>query len=155
MIPSQQSDISRIWPSVAIPTHYHAVFTTGTVPTNQDNGSGSALFLTAGSGSALERIAGSESGSAFKSNFWNLIGSKWSRGGPWTLTREAWRLKIERWRVCRPVPQIRIILMRSKIQIRIHIKEKRWIRMDRIRFKAKSCIRKKIISLFSRRKRTG
>ncbi len=28
-------------------------------------------------------------------------GSKWSNGGPWTLTSEAWRLYMETWRVCR------------------------------------------------------
>jgi hypothetical protein len=32
-----------------------------------------------------------------------LRGSKWSRGGPWTLAMEAWRLRILSWRVCRPV----------------------------------------------------
>jgi hypothetical protein len=49
----------------------------------------SALFLEAGSGSA--------------SKFRSLQGSKWSRGGPWTLKMEAWRLNMEALRVCRPV----------------------------------------------------
>jgi hypothetical protein len=31
----------------------------------------------------------------FKSEFRSFRGSKWSRGGPWTLTMEKWRLKIE------------------------------------------------------------
>ncbi len=29
-------------------------------------------------------------------------GSKWSRGGQWTLRMEAWRFKMEPWKVCRP-----------------------------------------------------
>ncbi len=46
---------------------------------------------------------------------------------PWTLTMEAWSLNMEPWSV--PVDQwsqIRIILMRSRIRIRI--KGKSWIR---------------------------
>ncbi len=34
------------------------------------------------------------------------LGSKWSHGGPWTLTMEAWRLKMKPWKVF----PIRIIL---------------------------------------------
>jgi hypothetical protein len=52
---------------------------------------GSALILQAVSGSAL------------KSKFRSFRGSKESRGGPWTLSMEAWRLKMKPWRVYRPV----------------------------------------------------
>ncbi len=44
-----------------------------------------------------------KAGSALKSKVESLRGSKSSRGGPWTLTMEAWKLKIEPWRVCRPL----------------------------------------------------
>ncbi len=54
-----------------------------------------------GSGSALEWKAGS--GSSFKSKFRSFWGSKCSREGPWTLTVDAGRLKIEPWWDCRPV----------------------------------------------------
>ncbi len=30
-------------------------------------------------------------------------GGKWSCVGPRTITMEAWRLKMEPWRVCRPI----------------------------------------------------
>ncbi len=54
-----------------------------------------------GSGSACELKA--VSGSALESKFKNFGGSKQSLEGPWTLTMEALRLKIEPWRVYRPV----------------------------------------------------
>jgi hypothetical protein len=51
-------------------------------------------------------------------------GSKWSRGGPWTLKMEAWRLKMEAWRVCRPLvadsPHVDVI--RIRIRIRVEVK---------------------------------
>ncbi len=53
-----------------------------------------------GSGSASVWKAGSRSRSALKLKFRS---SKWSRGGPWTLTMEARRIKMEPWRACRPV----------------------------------------------------
>jgi hypothetical protein len=37
------------------------------------------------------------------SKFRSFIGSKWSCRGPWTLTMEAWRNKMESWMVYRPV----------------------------------------------------
>jgi hypothetical protein len=43
------------------------------------------------------------SASAIMSEFRSFRGSKWSLGGLWTITVEAWRLKMEPWRVCRPV----------------------------------------------------
>jgi hypothetical protein len=43
------------------------------------------------------------SGSAIKYKFRSFRGSDWSCGGPGTLTMEAWRLKIEPWRVSGPV----------------------------------------------------
>jgi hypothetical protein len=61
------------------------------------------------------------------SEFRSFRGSKWSRGGLWTLTIEAWRLKMEPWRVFSPVVEIRITLMRSRIHI--GVKMKRWIRI--------------------------
>jgi hypothetical protein len=47
--------------------------------------------------------SGSGSRSALKSKFRSFRGSKWRYGGPLTLTMEAWRLKMEPWRVHRPV----------------------------------------------------
>ncbi len=44
-----------------------------------------------------------KSGSASKSKFKSWGGSKLSLGGPWTLTVESWRLKLEPWRVCKPM----------------------------------------------------
>jgi hypothetical protein len=35
--------------------------------------------------------------------FSSFKGTKWNRGGPWTLTMEVWRLKMETWRVCKPM----------------------------------------------------
>jgi hypothetical protein len=58
-----------------------------------------------------------------------VVAQKWSQGG--TFTTEAWRLKIELWRVCRPVDArfgTGITLMRSRIRIRIGIKVKKRIR---------------------------
>jgi hypothetical protein len=54
-------------------------------------------------GSALFLEAGPESGSALKSKFKSFRGLKYSREWPWTLTMEAWRFKMEPWRVYRPV----------------------------------------------------
>jgi hypothetical protein len=52
---------------------------------------------------------------------------------------EAWRLKMEHWRLCRLWwSQIRITLMRSRIRVRIHIEMESWIR---IRINVKSCFR--------------
>ena len=58
------------------------------------------LFVLLGSGSALEWKA--RSGSPFNSIFRSFGGSEWSLGGPCTLTMEAWMLRIDPWRVCRP-----------------------------------------------------
>jgi hypothetical protein len=45
---------------------------------------------------------------------------------PWTLTLEAWRFKMESWRVCDQWSQISITLIKSgigsRIRIWIHIK---------------------------------
>jgi hypothetical protein len=49
----------------------------------------------------IERKA--EPGSALKSKFRSFRGTKYRRGGPWTLTMVARRLKMELWRVYRPV----------------------------------------------------
>ncbi len=38
-----------------------------------------------------------------KPKFKSFGGSKWIRGGPWTLKMEARRLKMEAWSVRRPV----------------------------------------------------
>jgi len=56
----------------------------------QGCGSGSALISKAGSGYALERQAGS--GCRIDVKLRSFGGLKWSRGGPWMLTMEAWRL---------------------------------------------------------------
>jgi hypothetical protein len=47
--------------------------------------------------------AGSGYRSALKSKIRSFRGSIWSRGGPWTLKMDAWRLKMEPRIVCRPV----------------------------------------------------
>jgi hypothetical protein len=79
-----------------------------------------------GSGSVLESEAGSES--ALQSDFRSFRGTKHSSGGPWTLTIEDWRLKMEPWRVYRPVfedshhfdeEQVKV---NSWIRLRIYIK---------------------------------
>jgi hypothetical protein len=57
-------------------------------------------------------------------------------GGPWTLTMEAWRLKMEPWSSLDHWSKIRITLMGSKIRIGIKVKvvsgsatqAKSWIR---------------------------
>ncbi len=64
--------------------------------------SGFALFWEIGSGSAPKLGSGSIFASASKSKFRSCWGSTCHRG-PWTLTMNAWRLKIEPLRVCRPV----------------------------------------------------
>jgi hypothetical protein len=70
------------------------------------------------------------SSSALQSKFRRFLGSKWSCEGPWMLTMEAWRIKMEPGRsVVDQWSQIRITLMRSKIRIRIHINVKSWIRI--------------------------
>jgi hypothetical protein len=48
-------------------------------------------------------IRKAKSGSALKSKFSGFKGLKFSRGGPWTLTMEAWRIKMKPCRICRPV----------------------------------------------------
>ncbi len=63
---------------------------------------GCASSWGAGSGSSLERKAGS-GGSALKSKFRIFRSRKWSRGQLWTLTMEAWRLKMDPRRACTPM----------------------------------------------------
>ncbi len=57
---------------------------------------GSAFFFKAGSRSAVALEWKAGSGFALKSKFRSFRGSKWSHGG-------SWMLKMEAWRVCRPV----------------------------------------------------
>ncbi len=87
---------------------------------------GSALMSETRSGSALEGRVGSEC--RLNSKFRTFRDSQLSRGGPWTLTMETLRLKIENWRVR--------ILFRIEVKtwIWIHIKVKSWIQI-RIRIK--------------------
>jgi hypothetical protein len=58
---------------------------------------GSVSFWEAKFGSASKSKAGS--GTTLKSKFRSCGGSKWSHGGLWTLTMEAWRLQLEPWMV--------------------------------------------------------
>jgi hypothetical protein len=80
--------------------------------------------------------------SILKSKFRSFRGLEWSPGRPRTLRMEAWRLKMESWRNCRPEVADRITLMRSRIRIRIKVKSR-----IRIRIKIKSWIRIYIKSL--------
>jgi hypothetical protein len=59
----------------------------------------------------------------------NPGGSKVSLGGLWTLTVEAWRPKIELWRVYRPVVADSHHFELNRRWIRIRIKVKSWIRI--------------------------
>jgi hypothetical protein len=64
---------------------------------------GSALFLEARFGSAYEWKAGSES--ELMSNI-KALEVKNSAVEPLTFPKESWRLKMEPWRNCRPVPVV-------------------------------------------------
>jgi hypothetical protein len=91
--------------------------------TSKGCGSGSAwirIILGSRIGIKSKSKSGSWSESASDSKFKSCVGSKWSNHGQWTLTIEAWRLEMEPCRVCRPVVEICITLMRSRVRIRYY-----------------------------------
>ncbi len=68
------------------------------------------------------------SGSALESK-----GSNWSLEELWTLTLKPWKLKMESWKVCRPVVAALHHFDVSKICIRIKVKSRFWIRIKVLR----------------------